>query len=133
MSPRTKLSSPYPPPLCHLGFSPNFCHMVKMDVFYALKYLFDALFELGNFVKNVDHPLIINFPQVKVGNTLTFFLTPPPEGKIFNWLNNGGGRGKQKHVYLGMPFRGKKTEIVWPFYQSWGPPLYVSFKSLANI
>ena len=28
---------------------------------------------------------------------------------------------------------GKKTEIVWPLYQSGVPPLYLSFKSLANI
>ena len=34
---------------------------------------------------------------------------------------------------LGYPHRGEKTEIVWPLYQSGVPPLYLSFKSLANI
>ena len=86
-----------------LGILSKFLSYGENGCFYALKYLFDALFELGNFVKNVDHPLIINFSQVKVGYTLTFFLTPPPEGKIFNWLNNGRGRGRQKHVYIRMP------------------------------
>ena len=88
-----------------------------------MRYTFNLSIVNGLWAICTGNQMAINDPKlIKMVKQIDRIMTITAEGKIFNWLNNGGGRGKQKHVYIRMPsYAGKKGNSL-AFVSKWGPP-----------